>query len=199
MAHGHGGEHHGPVEGENKKIAILISILALFLAISETVGKSAQTSALSFNIEASNLWAFYQAKTIRKTTLETAADQMEVDLKLAKDPAVQKLLGERIAKWRDNAARYESEPKSDGRGEGRKELRERAMHAEASQHLAMEKYHKLELASAAFQIAIVLASSYLITQAFFLLIGSLGLGVVGIAFTLLGIFAPAFTLFGGGH
>jgi hypothetical protein len=198
MAHGHGGEHHGPVEGENKKIAILISVLALFLAISETVGKSAQTSALSFNIEASNLWAFYQAKTIRKTTLETAADQMEVDLQLAKDPAVKKLLGERVEKWRANAARYESEPKEDGKGEGRKELRERALVAEASQHLAMEKYHKLELASAAFQIAIVLASSYLITQAMFLLFGSLGLGVAGILFTMIGIFAPTFTLFGGG-
>ncbi|MDX2204634.1 MAG: DUF4337 domain-containing protein [Hyphomicrobiaceae bacterium] len=200
MSHGHGGgDHHGPVEGENKKIAILISVLALFLAISETVGKSAQTSALSFNIEASNLWAFYQAKTIRKTTLETAADQMEVDLKLAKDPVVQKLLGERVGKWRDSAARYESEPKANGKGEGRKELRERALHAEASQHLAMESYHKLELASAAFQIAIVLASAYLITHAFFLLLGSLGLGVLGIAFGLIGLFAPTFTLFGGGH
>ena len=74
----HGGHGHGGGEGgENKKIAILISILALFLAISETVGKSAQTNALTYNIEASNLWAFYKAKTIRKTTMETAAEQME--------------------------------------------------------------------------------------------------------------------------
>ncbi len=197
MSHGHGaGEHVGP---ENKRIAILISVLALFLAISETIGKSAQTSALSFNIEASNLWAFYQAKTIRKTTMETAADQMEVDFQLAKDPAVKKLLGDRIDKWRNAAARYESEPKENGKGEGRKELRERALLAEAGQHLAMEKYHKLELGSAAFQIAIVLASSYLITQAMFLLFGALGVGVIGILFTIIGIFAPTLTLFGGGH
>ena len=43
MSHGHGG--HGVVEGDNKKIAILISVLALFLAIAETLGKSAQTDA----------------------------------------------------------------------------------------------------------------------------------------------------------
>lgn len=200
MAHGHGaGDHHGPVEGENKKIAILISVLALFLAISETVGKSAQTSALASNIEASNLWAFYQAKTIRKTTMETAADQMEVDLQLAKDPAVKKLLGDRIEKWRTTASRYESEPKEDGKGEGRKELRERALHAEAAEHVAIEKYHKLELASAAFQIAIVLASSFLITQAMFLLIASLGLGVLGIFFTFVGVLAPTMSLLGIGH
>lgn len=200
MAHGHGGgEHHGPMDGQGKKIAILISVLALFLAISETVGKSAQTNALTYNIEASNLWAFYQAKTIRQTTLQTAADQMEVDLQLAKDPAVKKLLGERIDKWRTTAKRYQSEPKDNGKGEGRDELSARAKEAEAKQHLEMEKYHKLELGSAAFQIAIVLASSYLITQAVFLLIGALGVGVLGIMFTLIGMFAPTLSLFGGGH
>jgi hypothetical protein len=56
---------HGLVEGENKRIAILISVLALCLAIAETLGKSAQTDALSYNVEAPNLWAFSQAKTIR--------------------------------------------------------------------------------------------------------------------------------------
>lgn len=196
----HGGHGHGGGEGgDNKKIAILISILALFLAISETVGKSAQTNALTYNIEASNLWAFYQAKTIRKTTMETAAEQMDVDLQLAKDPTVKTLLADRVKGWKDRAARYESEPKENGKGEGRKELAERAKIAEGLSHKAMEQYHKLEMASAAFQIAIVLASSYLITSAMFLLIGSLGLGVVGVLFTLIGIFAPAMTLFGGGH
>ena len=120
MSHGHGG--HGIVEGENKKIAILISVLALFLAISETLGKSAQTDAVTSNVEASNLWAFYQAKTIRKTTMETAAEQMEVDVKLAKDAAVKEVLEKRINEWRERAARYESEPKPNGKGEGRKEL-----------------------------------------------------------------------------
>lgn len=196
----HGGHGHGGGEGgDNKKIAILISILALFLAISETVGKSAQTNALAYNIEASNLWAFYQAKTIRKTTMETAAEQMDVDLQLAKDPTVKTLLGDRVKGWRDRAARYESEPKADGKGEGRKELAERAKHAEGLSHKSMEQYHKLEMASAAFQIAIVLASSYLITSAVFLLIGSLGLGVIGVLFTIVGIFAPSMTLWGGGH
>ena len=129
MSHGHGG--HGVVEGENKKIAILISVLALFLAIAETLGKSAQTEALSSNVEASNLWAFYQAKTIRKTTMETAAEQMEVDVKLAKDPDVRELLEKRVNEWKERAARYESEPKPNGKGEGREELMARALQAEA--------------------------------------------------------------------
>lgn len=196
--HGHGAEHGGEHGGENnKKIAILISVLALFLAIAETIGKSAQTDALTYNIEASNLWAFYQAKTIRKTTMETAAEQMDVDLQLAKDPLVKTLLADRVKGWRERAARYETEPKANGKGEGRKELAERAMQAEAKSHKAMEQYHKLEMGSAAFQIAIVLASAYLITSAVFLLFGSLAVGGIGIVFTLIGVVAPSLSLFGG--
>lgn len=46
---------HEHIDPSNKKIALLISVLALVLAFSETLAKSAQTSALSYTIEASNL------------------------------------------------------------------------------------------------------------------------------------------------
>ena len=49
--HGHGhGEEKSLIEGRNKKIALLIAVIALFLAFSETLGKSAQTAALNYNI-----------------------------------------------------------------------------------------------------------------------------------------------------
>jgi hypothetical protein len=192
MAHGHG---HGIVEGENKKIAILISVLALFLAIAETLGKSAQTDALSANVEASNLWSFFQAKTIRKTTMETAAEQMEVDVLLARDPAVKDILQKRVDAWRARAATYESEPRPDGKGEGRKELMARALAAEKKRDLAMAKYHHFEYGSAAFQTAIVLASAYLITGVFYLLWGACGVGMLGILFSLIALFAPSVHLF----
>ncbi len=192
MSHGHG---HGIAEGDNKKIAILISILALFLAISETLGKSAQTDALKYNVEASNLWAFFQAKTIRKTTMETAAEQMQIDVQLARDPAVKEILEKRVQAWRARAATYESEPKPDGRGEGRKELMARARAMEAKSEHALAKYHNFEFGSAAFQIAIVLASSYLITGVVYLLWGALGVGVIGIFFSMIGMVAPALHIF----
>jgi hypothetical protein len=40
---------HGAIEGSNKRVALLISVLALCLAFSETAGKGAQTEALSAN------------------------------------------------------------------------------------------------------------------------------------------------------
>src|SRR5712692_3357666 len=113
--HGGGGHAAKPAENQNKKIALLIAVIALFLAFSETLGKSAQTAALSFNVEASNLWAFYQAKTIRQTVLQAATEvlkieRMKIDGQSSND-AVKTTMSERIDGWAKTAARYESEPK----------------------------------------------------------------------------------------
>src|SRR5919206_5141619 len=105
--HGHGHADHGG----NKGIALLISVLALVLAFSETLGKGAQTSALALNIEASNLWAFFQAKTIRQTVLRTAAE----DVESGTPSEAQK---KQVSKWKDTAQRYQSEPDT---GEGREQ------------------------------------------------------------------------------
>lgn len=188
MSHGHGGGHG---ESDNKHIAIFISVLALFLAIAETLAKGAQTNSIAFNVEASNLWAFYQAKTIRQTTLKTAAEQMEVDLGLARDAGTKQVLEKRIAVWKTEVDRYQSEPKADGKGEGRKELQQRAIEAGHKRDLFTEKYHHYEIASAAFQIAIVLASVYIVTTVVYLLWGAGLLGVIGAVFSVIGLFFPS--------
>ena len=74
----HGGGHDNS-KNLNKKVALLISVLALFLAFSETMGKGAQTAALNSQIEASNLWNFFQAKNIRRTSTIVAAEQTKLD------------------------------------------------------------------------------------------------------------------------
>ncbi len=187
MSHGHGAPHG---DGDNKYIAIFISILALCLAIAETFAKGAQTNSIAYNVEASNLWSFYQAKTIRQTTLKTAAEQMEIDILLAKDPGTKQALEKRVKAWTDDIARYQSEPKPTG-GEGRKELQERAVVAGKKRDLYMEKYHHYEVASAAFQIAIVLASVYLITHVVYMLWCAGGLAAFGVIFTIIGFFFPS--------
>ena len=72
---------------ENRKIALLIAVIALCLALSETLGKGAQTESISKNVEESDLWAFYQAKTIRRTVVQTAAEQSKLILGEASDEA----------------------------------------------------------------------------------------------------------------
>jgi hypothetical protein len=188
MSHGHG-VGHGDAEGGNKYIAIFISVLALFLALAETLAKSAQTNSLSYNIEASNLWAFYQAKTIRQTAIKTAAEQLEVDLALTRDPAVRQKLEDRIKVWRADVARYQSEPNEKG-GEGRKELQSRALAAQKKRDLHTEKYHNFEVSSALFQISIVLSSVYLIVHVSYLLWAAGLLTGLGGFFFILGLFFP---------
>src|SRR6187397_2776495 len=75
----HGGQGHDDSKDLNKKVALLIAVLALFLAFSETMGKSAQTAALNSQIEASNLWNFFQAKNIRRTMTIVATEMAKTD------------------------------------------------------------------------------------------------------------------------
>jgi Domain of unknown function (DUF4337) len=171
----------------NRRIALLIAVLALFLSFSETLGKSAQTEAIGANVESSDLWAFFQAKSIRFTQLNTAAEEMLVAAEAASDPAARTSMQKQIDAWKKTAARYDSEPST---GEGRKELAERAKEAEAKRDLALAKYHHYELASAAFQVGIVLASAAVITGMVALAWLGGALGVLGLVLTLFGFFAP---------
>jgi hypothetical protein len=173
--------------GENRKIALLIAVLALFLAISETLGKGAQTESISKNVEASNLWAFFQAKSIRRTVVQAAADQGKLILGAAQDEANKAAVQKQIEDWQKTAARYRSEPET---GEGTEQLAEKAKHAEHERDEATAKYHHFELASAAFQIGIVLASATIITGIAALAYISGILTLAGIAMTALGLWLP---------
>lgn len=180
-------EHAEHASGSNKKIALLIAIIALCLALSETLGKSAQTEAISKNVEAANLWAFFQAKSIRRTQVQTAIEQMKVTSDASPDEALKTAAAKQIEIWQKTAARYRSEPET---GEGSEQLAARAKHAEHDRDLASARYHHFELASAAFQIGIVLASATIITGMMALAWGSGLLALIGIAFTAIGVFAP---------
>jgi len=185
--HAERSEHVEHIAGSNKRIALLISVIALFLAFSETLGKSAQTAALSDNVEASNLWAFFQAKTIRITTLRTAADSRTLDATAATDPTAKAAISKQIDSWKQTAARYEDEADPP---EGRKQLMARAKEAEHKRDTALAKYHHYEVASAAFQIGIVLASATVITGMMILTYLAMGLAGLGVAFMAIGLFAP---------
>jgi hypothetical protein len=176
MSGGHGHVDHGG----NKGVALLISVLALVLAFSETLGKAAQTTAISYNIEASNLWAFYQSKTIRRTTLRTAAEQTAV---LTDSPKAK----EQIAEWKKTAQRYQDEPST---GEGRDQLEARAKAAQVKRDLAMASYHHYEVSSAAVQIAIVVASASIVAGVPALVWLAATLGLVGVAFCVIGFWFP---------
>src|SRR5689334_21630435 len=110
---------------ENRKIALLIAVIALCLALSQTLGKGAQTESISKNVEASNLWAFFQAKSVRRTVVQTAAEQSRLTLGSLSGEAAKAATQKQIDDWQKTAARYRSEPET---GEGTEQLSERARH-----------------------------------------------------------------------
>jgi hypothetical protein len=180
-------DHAKEAASENRKIALLIAVIALCLALSETLGKGAQTETISKNVEASNLWAFFQAKTVRRTVVQTAAEHARLGLGAAGDDAARAAAQKQIDDWQKTAARYRSEPET---GEGTEQLSERARHAEEERDLATARYHHFELGSAAFQIAIVLASAAIITGIMALAWISGLLTMAGIAIAAFGLFQP---------
>jgi hypothetical protein len=186
--HDHGSDGpHLDMSRTNKKVALLIAVIALFLAFSETLGKSAQTGAISYNVEAANLWAFFQAKTIRRTLVLTAAEELKTEVGGQSNDAVRAAMTKQIDDWTKTAARYRSEPDT---REGTTELMARAKEAEHKRDVALARYHHYEVASAAFQIGIVLASATVITGILALSWFASALGLVGIAFMGIGLFAP---------
>ncbi len=180
-------EHAEHAAHSNKKIALLIAVLALFLALSETLGKSAQTAALTYNVESNDTWAFFQAKTIRMTVLRTAAEQTQLNADGIADADAKARFTKMIEGWKKTADRYDDDEKTK---EGRKQLAEKAKEIDEKREHTMARYDQYEFASAAFQIGIVMASAEVITG-----MAALGwlsglLGLIGLAFTGLGLWAP---------
>jgi hypothetical protein len=180
-------EHMEHAAGANKKIALLIAVIALFLAFSEMFGKSANTQAVTLTIKASDDWNFFQAKNIRRTVILAAVDQMKIGAKAAGDNPIKVAITKQIEDWEKTAARYSSEPET---GEGTTELAVRAQGAEHDAALALARYHHYEIASGAFQIGIILCSAAVITGMTVLAWFAGGLGILGIIFMGIAQFAP---------
>ena len=190
---------HGGHSTSGKNIAILIAVLAALLAIVDSGGKSAQNEQVTRNIEASDTWAFYQAKTIRSTILRTSSAMVESMVPEALSPDRQKNVAAVLTDWKQKADLYDSDPKA---GEGRKELMEKAKRLTTERDHAANAYHNFEFGGAALQLGIVLASASVITGMPVLAGIAVGLGVVGTALGGLGWFAPELLhtlLSGSGH
>jgi hypothetical protein len=173
-AHEHGGST------SHTRAAIIIGIMAAVLAITEFVAKDAATDYLTNHIAASDTWAQYQAKSVRRTILTAQADLLET-MPGNNDPLVKK----RIADARANADRMRSEPGADGM----EQLSEKAHEQERERDHEMHRNHILEIASGGLQIAIVLASiSVVINLPAFMMV-SIVVGVASVIYAVLGGFS----------
>ena len=176
------------IESKDKKVALIIAILALFLALAEAGAKNAEHRSTEQNIESSDLFNFYQAKKVRSTIAETAAQTLEVERAAASDPKAQEALDKQIADWQATVAKFEKDPKKPE--DSLDAIQERAVAASEGRELSNRRLEHFEYASGALQIAIVLASAAIITGVSILAWVAAGLGVIGAVLMAFGYFAP---------
>lgn len=155
-------------EARKSRVPLYIAVLAASLALVSMAEGDAKERALGAQIEAANQFAYFQAKNIRKTDSEIAADMLDGIGK-----------PELAATWRSKAARYESE-KADILKAARAEQTKRAHGIKQSSHFA--------IAIAMLQIAIVLATASLILGGGMLLGASVVVAVVALFFTFNGYY-----------
>ncbi|OQY83192.1 MAG: hypothetical protein B6D41_17280 [Chloroflexi bacterium UTCFX4] len=178
------------------RAALCIALLAAILAIAGLMGDNADQDQLASNVQAANMYAFYQAKAIRQTDYKLALDGLnwELDNNAALSAAQRAALQERRDKYQGTVDRYESEPDASDpnnplKGEGKKELLLRARHYESARDEAATRGANFDYAAGLLQIAIVIASVAIITLLRPLLYVALALGGVGLLLVLNGAFS----------
>jgi hypothetical protein len=165
--------------------AIYVGIAAMLLAIAALGGADATKQMLSANIHASDTYAFYQSKYIRQINYQTAAEQLELLAAGAPGltPEQTAKAAQLVKRYRDTAARYESEPET---GDGKKELMAKAQEWDAKRDHAAAQTPNFEYAEALLQIAIVLGSVAIVAASPALVGVSGVLAVFGVLLTLNG-------------
>ena len=169
-AHDHAVEHEAQKGGLGQQVAIFSAILATVGAIVSFFGGDTQNKALLYKndamierAEASDQWAYYQAKSLKQNMSEIAAAN-------ASDPKV-------AEKYRAEAERYKKE-KAEAEQEARKHEALYKKNLEASDH-AMHPHHYLSISMTFLQIAIALASITVLTQKRWLFAGAALAALVG--------------------
>ena len=177
-------EHQGSDKSKNRA-ALTISFLAMVLAIASLGGSNAMKEATHENILAANAYAFFQAKSIRQTSLKIAVTDLE--LQLVRDQAMpastKEIFQKKIDDYKKTIDRYESEPDTQ---EGKKELLNRAKEHEKTRDHAMRQDPWFDYAEGMLQIAIVLLSVSILGSLPWLFVAGSILGLLGLLSTLNG-------------
>lgn len=180
-------EHAGhAAEHGNKRAALLVAILAALLAISEQGSKHAEIRVSENSIAAADAWTQYQGKSIRQAMAHDLAE-LGATLEPVQGEAgatARKAMLDRLAQEQTH---YEQDP-----GDGKQAVAKRAHAFEEARDAAEQRTHSYDNAAAAFELGIVLTTVSVIATSELLLMIAIGLGGIGLVFTLLGWLAPAY-------
>ena len=156
------------------KAGMVISVFALLLAVNSWYGGTLSSKVLNNTIASNNVWAFYQAKSIKQTLAEQSLDD-----------ATYRKETENMAKWQAKIDRYESDPKT---GEGKGELMSKAHKLEADRDEAKKRSPWIGYASTLYQLSIVVLSASILAVSMSMFWGSFFVAGLGVLLSAQGVF-----------
>lgn len=179
-------EHH-ETDTFRKRTAVFVGVLGMLMAIASLGGESSMKETINANIRASDTYSFYQARNIRQTGYQIAADELGALIKTSPSlsPESRDALSKRINDYQAIVKRYESDPE---KGEGKKELLVKATRYEEERDVAQRKDINFDFSRALYEIAIVLASVGIVAASRALVWLCAGLAVIATVLSVNGFF-----------
>lgn len=169
----------------NRKLAVWIGFVAVWLSIASWGGGNAQLDVNQSQLLATNAWAFYQAKNIRRNDLSVAVDQMRFNLMAHDTTEAQRKEGISLMQgWHAYADQLFDEKST---GEGMQQLAIAARMHEKERTKAQKADSAFGLANVALQSSIVFASLAILVGLTSVIWLSGAAGAVGIAFAVFGL------------
>ena len=156
------------------KAGMVINVFALLLAVNVWYGGKLSSTVMNNTIKASDVYNFYQAKSLK----QSLAEQNLYEAQKNGDKA-------RAAEMTAKIEKYESDPKS---GEGKKELLAKATKLEVERDDAKLRSPWIGYASTAYQMAIVILSASILAVSMMLFWSSFIVAGLGLALSLNGLF-----------
>lgn len=157
---------HAAHEPSSRPIAFTMSVLAVLVAIITVLGHRTHTEAVLKQNQATDQWNLYQAKKIRQSDTQLAADMLSVM------PAGDKAAADKIAKgYADHVKKWDEDLKEEQ--DKAKELEEQVEQAEI-------RANRFDLGEALLEIALVTASITLLTKNRLYWVFGLVFGLAGI-------------------
>jgi hypothetical protein len=164
----------------SKKVALFTSIYAVILAICALGGNNSMKEMLLAQQEASNQWAYYQAKNIREYLYRIEKDRIEVQIAergSAARPEVLKHYKEKLQKVTDEIARLSKDKEA---------ISVKAKEQEHERDINRAKDPYFDFGEALLQIAIVMSSVSIIANSRQAFIFSMAAASIGALLTLNG-------------
>jgi hypothetical protein len=158
-------------------LALTTVIFAVCATLSTLKGGSYGSRAVMSQAQASDLWSFYQSKSIKGYLYELQRDKLDLELKTGSRGAAE--FRKKIAFYQDEINRYKNE---------KEEVRKKAEVLEESRNVAQKHSGAFGMAAMFLQIAILLSSiAALMKQKHFWFLG-LASGVTGLVYFFNGFF-----------